>query len=52
MRQRGRKSANVVALDHLGEPLRLSAPVDLNAPERKLFATMIAAIDPTHLREF
>jgi hypothetical protein len=45
MRQRGRKSVNVVALRVDGSPPPLQPPAYLNEGERALFVELIAACD-------
>jgi hypothetical protein len=52
MRQRGRKSAELIALPNVASaPSRLSPPTYLNAKERKLFVELINACDPRHFVE-
>ena len=51
MRQRGRKSAELIALNVQGLPPRLQPPSYLNAKERKAFETLIAATDVRHFSE-
>ena len=48
MRQRGRRSAQVIALNF--EQPRLSPPAGLSAKERTLFNNIVAAVDPSHFR--
>jgi hypothetical protein len=49
--QRGRKSANVVALRVDCSPPPLQPPAYLNAAERALFEELIAAIDTRHFAQ-
>jgi phage terminase small subunit len=51
MRQRGRKSANLVALNVEGLPPRLTPPSHLTAKERKCFVDLVNATDPRHFTE-
>jgi hypothetical protein len=51
MRQRGRKSADRLAINVNGDPPRLNPPSGLNPKECKLFEQLIAAADPRHFRE-
>jgi hypothetical protein len=48
MAQRGRKSAQLLALPVDGLPPRLKAPAYLNARERKVFSDTVDACDARH----
>jgi hypothetical protein len=50
MRQRGRRTAEALAINVDGTPPRLTAPAGLNAKERALFEDLINACDPKHFR--
>ena len=51
MRQRGRPSADVVALNLIAPASSLAAPAGLNAKERAIFNAIVAAVDPSHFRK-
>jgi hypothetical protein len=50
MRQRGRKSAEALAINVSGEPPRLTPPAGLNPKERAAFVELVNAADPRHFR--
>jgi hypothetical protein len=51
MRQRGRKSADLVAIGGLGgKPQKLTPPADLQEAERAMFVELIDACDARHFR--
>lgn len=51
MRQRGRRSAEALAINVSGAPTRLTAPSGLNAKERAQFEELVNAADPNHFRK-
>jgi hypothetical protein len=51
MRQRGRRSAEALAINVSRAPSRLTAPSSLNAKERAQFEALIDASDPKHFRK-
>jgi hypothetical protein len=51
MRQRGRRSADRLAINVTGESARLTAPSSLSSKERALFEQLVDAADPRHFRE-
>jgi hypothetical protein len=50
MRQRGRKSAELVAIGIDGRPPKLTPPADLQEAERAMFVELIDACDARHFR--
>ena len=50
MRQRGRKSAEALAINVSGEPPRLTPPAGLSPKERAAFVELVNAADPRHFR--
>jgi hypothetical protein len=50
MRQRGRKSAELVAIGIDGKPPKLTPPADLQEAERAMFVELIDACDARHFR--
>jgi hypothetical protein len=51
MKQRGRKSVNLVALPVDGTPPRLMPPAGLSKVERSQFTALVNACDPRHFVE-
>jgi hypothetical protein len=51
MRQRGRKSAEALAINVSGTPARLTAPPGLTVKERVEFERLVNAADPNHFRK-